>query len=320
MQVLDLYDPATKQLDLLELEMHLSSSSDTAKTGFIISPSFGEVNTGQFTPHMRTIRDLCDKYRAWIHVDAAFGAFARAVPELAHFAEGLELADSITADGHKWLNVPYDAGLFFSRSIELQTSIFGPSPHSTPPSYLTFSPALNFPPEVTDIPSPLNIGIENSRRFRGLPMFCALYSLGRSGYEDMIRRHVGFARRIGAWISTCDDGGGAHWYEVLNANFPVPEGSRYTSTRDRTRHAPLYVVPLNIVLFRAREGSALYEPNSSSKLIKAINDTRNIYVSPGKGGAARLAVSNWLTGLRNDEDGRGDFDIVIDALRRIMQP
>ena len=148
-------------------------------------------------------------------------------------------------------------------------------------------------------------------------MFCALYSLGRSGYEDMIRRHVDFARQISAWMST--SGGGAPWYEVLNASFPVPEGNQDTSTQDRTRHALLYVVPLNIVLFRAREGSALYEPNSSSKLIKAINDTRNIYVSPGKGGTARLAFSNWLTGLRKDKEGSGDFEIVIDTLRRIMQ-
>jgi hypothetical protein len=137
-------------------------------------------------------------------------------------------------------------------------------------------------------------------------MFCALYSLGRSGYEEMIRRHVSFARRVSVWMSSAEESGGARWYEVLNASFfEGQDGAQ--------------VVPLNVVLFRAREGSVLYEPGSSSNLIKAINDTRNLYISPGKGGAARLAVSNWLTGLRRDEEGRSDLEIVLGTLRKVMQ-
>lgn len=215
------------------------------------------------------------------------------------------LAEPMYVTAHKWLNVPYDAGLFFSRSLQLQESIFGPSAHSAPP-YLAAFPLLDLPPTITNIPSPLNIGIENSRRFRGLPLFSALYSLGRSGYEEMIRRHVSFARGISAWMSSTEEGGGVQWYEVLNASFCEGQTN-------------VHVVPLNVVLFRAREGSALYEPSSSLKLIKTINDTRNLYISPGKGGAARLAVSNWLTGLRTDEEGRSDFEIVVDTLRKVMQ-
>lgn len=96
--------------------------------------------------------------------------------------------------------------------------------------------------------------------------------------------------------------GGAKWYEVLNATH---EGC---------------VVPLNVILFRAREGSALYDSVSSTKMIGAINATRNMYVTPGKGGAARLAVSNWMTGLRvNETTGKGDYDIVIETLQNVMQ-
>lgn len=96
--------------------------------------------------------------------------------------------------------------------------------------------------------------------------------------------------------------GGAKWYEVLNATY---EGS---------------VVPLNVILFRAREGSALYDSVSSAKMISAINVTRNMYVTPGKGGAARIAVSNWMTELRTNEvTGKGDYEIVIETLRSVMQ-
>lgn len=121
----------------------------------------------------------------------------------------------------------------------------------------------------------------------------------------MIRRHVSFARHVSAWMSSTT--GGARWYEVLNASFS--EGQ-----------AGAQVVPLNIVLFRARESSVLYQPDSSSKLIQAINDTRNLYVSPGKDGAARLAVSNWLTGLRRNEEGKNDLEIVVSTLKKVMQP
>lgn len=212
--------------------------------------------------------------------------------------------------GHKWLNVPYDSGLFFSRSVKLQTSVFGPSLRSAPPAYLTPPDLSALPADIADIPSPLNIGIENSRRFRGLPLFCALMSLGRDGYEEMIRRHLDFARRIGRWMLSEGEGGGAQWYEVLNATYKPEQDIALDSEK---------VVPLNIVLFRAREGSRLHHPKGSSLLIKAINATRKMYVSPGRDGAARLAVSNWMTGLRTDEDGKNDFEIVVNTLRSVMQ-
>lgn len=272
----------------------------------------------------------------------AFGAFARVLPELAHLTEGLELADSITGDGtrnswyhrisplteiviklflgHKWLNVPYDAGFFFSRSTRLQISVFGPSPRAPPPVYLTPFASAPLPAEIADIPSPMNIGIEISRRFRGLPMFSALMSLGRDGYEEMVRRHIDFARKIGLWISSTEEGGGSAWYELLNATYNTED-----NFKDEADHAESnnndgkMVVPLNIVLFRAREGSKLYHPSGSSLLVKAINDTRKMYVSPGKDGTARIAVSNWMTGLRTDTDGRGDYNIVLHTLRSVMQ-
>lgn len=216
--------------------------------------------------------------------------------------------------GHKWLNVPYDAGLFFSRSLELQTSVFGPSSRSAPPAYLT--PSLgssDVSPELqdalTNLPSPLNIGIENSRRFRALPMFCALISLGRKGYQDIVRRNVQFARDVGRWMS---EGEGKEWYEVLNATYDM----------DHSGHRAA-VVPLNIVLFRARGPTpALFGPNEvdglgSIRLVQAVNATRKMYVSPGKGGV-RLAVSNWMTGLRTNDEGNGDLNIVKETLRGVM--
>jgi glutamate/tyrosine decarboxylase-like PLP-dependent enzyme len=98
-------------MDWEKLEAH----SKREKTASIVSVSAGDVNTGRFATNsyeeMKKLRELCDKYGAWLHVDGAFGLFARALPDTQEFAtlrrgcEGLELADSIGGDGHKCLNV-----------------------------------------------------------------------------------------------------------------------------------------------------------------------------------------------------------------------
>ena len=163
------------------------------------------------------------------------------------------------------------------------------------------------------VPSPLNIGIENSRRFRALPILCALLSLGRDGYTEMIRRHVEFARKLGRWMSS---GEGSKWYEVLNLSLSLSSVSPSEA-----------VVPLNIVLFRARAGPqcpSIYSPASSdglgsSRLVRAINDTRRLYVSPAEN-AVRIAVSNWMTGLPRPHypANKDDFEIVTAALIDVM--
>jgi Pyridoxal-dependent decarboxylase conserved domain len=83
----------------------------------------GEVNTGLFDP-LDEIADLCDEYGAWLHVDGAFGLFARVSPRTAELAAGVERAHSVISDGHKWLNVPFDCGFAFVRDPELLTRTF----------------------------------------------------------------------------------------------------------------------------------------------------------------------------------------------------
>jgi glutamate/tyrosine decarboxylase-like PLP-dependent enzyme len=214
---------------------------------------------------------------------------------------------------HKWFNVPYDCGLFFSRSLSLQKSIFGPSPKAPPPAYLT--PALNpnAPPRTPEleaahaIPPGMILGIENSRRFRALPLFCALLAVGKKGYAEIISRNVGFARQVAEWMHT---GPGSKWYQVLN----IETG------------AILGQVDLNVILFRAKDdcGVGMYAPRNptgSSALVSAINETRRMYVTPSVGsdgrGAVRIAVSNWMTGLRRGEEVN-DFEVVIGVLEEIM--
>ncbi|HEX2496046.1 MAG TPA: pyridoxal-dependent decarboxylase [Gaiellaceae bacterium] len=142
----------------------------------IVIANAGDVNTGDFDPIAR-FADLAEKHRAWLHVDGAFGLFARLTPEAGELAEGVERADSVIADGHKWLNVPYDCGFAFVRDGELLKE----------PFRLT---AAYLPSDET--PSP-----EASRRARSLAVWATLRAYGRAGHRAMVERHLGLAQRLG---------------------------------------------------------------------------------------------------------------------------
>jgi glutamate/tyrosine decarboxylase-like PLP-dependent enzyme len=142
----------------------------------IVVGNAGEVNDGRFD-ELAKMADLAQRHRAWLHVDGAFGLFARLTPRTAALTEGVDRADSVIADGHKWLNVPYDCGFAFVRDVELLKE----------PFRLT---AAYLPSDET--PSP-----EASRRARALAVWATLAAYGRSGYRMMVERHLDLAQRLG---------------------------------------------------------------------------------------------------------------------------
>ncbi len=160
----------------------------------IICTQAGNVNTGAFDP----IGEICDQARpegAWVHVDGAFGLWAVASPALRHLADGIGKADSWATDAHKWLNVPYDSGVAFVRDGNtLQAAM------SVSAAYLQTGSGAREPSAYTP---------ELSRRARGVDVWAALKSLGRSGVEDLLNRCCGHARRFASGFA---DAG----FEVLN--------------------------------------------------------------------------------------------------------
>jgi glutamate/tyrosine decarboxylase-like PLP-dependent enzyme len=160
----------------------------------IVCVQAGNVNTGAFDP----IAEICERARAagaWVHVDGAFGLWARAAPSLRHLAAGLELADSWATDCHKWLNVPYDSGLALVRNADALRAAMAVTADYLP----TASPFRN-PSDYTP---------ELSRRARGVEVWAALRSLGKKGVAELIERTCRHARRFAEGLD-------AAGFEALN--------------------------------------------------------------------------------------------------------
>ena len=162
----------------------------------IICAQAGNVNTGAFDP-LREIGEIAREHGAWLHVDGAFGLWARASRGLAHLADGIELADSWATDAHKWLNVPYDCGVAIVRH---------PADHraamTSTAAYLVQTSGVERD-AVDWVP-------EFSRRARGVPVYAALRNLGTRGVEELIDRCSRLAAKMAALLA---EGSGV---EILN--------------------------------------------------------------------------------------------------------
>jgi glutamate/tyrosine decarboxylase-like PLP-dependent enzyme len=141
----------------------------------------GNVNTGAFDP----FREIIPAVRqadapVWVHVDGAFGLWARVAPERAHLAEGVELADSWATDAHKWLNSPYDCGIAIVRDGEALRRSLGITADYLPGGHA----------------NGMDYTLEGSRRPRGVDAWAALRSLGRRGLADLVERNCQQAKRF----------------------------------------------------------------------------------------------------------------------------
>lgn len=152
---------------------------DNCNGPIIICAQAGNVNTGAFDPFSE-ISDIAKKYKAWLHIDGAFGLWARVSPKLEPLVIDIDKADSWTVDAHKWLNVPYDSGIVIIRDKSAHRNLKTTRCSYAGPIDETHRDGSQWVPE-------------NSRRARGFVLYAAMRNLGRNGVKSIIENSCDIA-------------------------------------------------------------------------------------------------------------------------------
>ncbi len=170
-----------QRLDLAALEHQIVADRASGWAPFMVVANAGSTGTGAIDP-LPALAEFSRTHKVWFHVDAAWGGAAIVSPTLRNHLLGIEAADSITCDAHKWFSVSMGAGMFFCRHPARVAEAFR--------AEVSYMPGANTPPEGDDVTNPFCHSVQWSRRFIGLKLFLSLAELGEAGYAAMIEHQT----------------------------------------------------------------------------------------------------------------------------------
>ncbi|HSE99192.1 MAG TPA: aminotransferase class I/II-fold pyridoxal phosphate-dependent enzyme, partial [Blastocatellia bacterium] len=174
----------------------LAEAIEEDRTGglrpFCVVATVGTTSTGAIDP-VPEIADICEREKLWLHVDAAYGGPAGMIPEKRHILNGVERADSIVINPHKWLFVPVDLSALYSSRIDVLKDAF-----SLVPEYLRTA-------EASRVNNYMDYGPQLGRRFRAIKLWFVLRYFGVEGIRSRIGHHLELARELAGWIDESPD-------------------------------------------------------------------------------------------------------------------
>lgn len=172
-----------------------SAIAEDRKRGFLpvaVVATIGTTSTTSIDP-VPAIADICEREGIWLHVDGAYGGSAGIVPELRHYLDGADRADSMVVNPHKWLFTPVDCSVLWVKDRALLKRAF-----SLVPEYLVTA-------ESGDVIDLMDYGVQLGRRFRALKLWMVIRSFGTDGLAARIREHVRIAQDFASWIEAEPD-------------------------------------------------------------------------------------------------------------------
>jgi glutamate/tyrosine decarboxylase-like PLP-dependent enzyme len=168
-------------MDLNQLKRRYRQDLHDGYQPFLVVGSAGTVSTGAVDP-LPALGAFCREHGLWFHVDGAYGAFASAVADAPADLNGLQMADSVAVDPHKWLYAPLEAGCALVRDPAALRNAFSYHP-----------PYYSFDVEATNY---FDLGPQNSRGFRALKIWLAIQHAGAGAYREMIQDDISLARYL----------------------------------------------------------------------------------------------------------------------------
>jgi glutamate/tyrosine decarboxylase-like PLP-dependent enzyme len=177
--VIELGGPDSAVIDVVKLDRALTAVDGPA----VVVATAGDASGGRFEP-IAQVADVTQRHRAWLHVDGAFGLYVALAQSTRSLVCGIERADSIAADAHKWMNTPYDSGFCLVADPSALEPSFG----------MPSAPYL--PPGEDGFRGFSVLGPDSSRRARALPIWASLAAYGPNGLAAMVERHLDIARHL----------------------------------------------------------------------------------------------------------------------------
>lgn len=192
---------ADLQMDVPRLKAALREDRLARHAPFLVVATAGTTNAGAIDP-LPEIAAIAAGENLWLHVDAAWGGAAALVPELRPLLDGIERADSIAFDAHKWFSVPMAAGIYLTRHPESLSRTFGIE-------------AAYVPPKAEGVSDGLAHSLQWSRRFIGLKVFLSLAVAGWDGYAQTLRQMTAVGNALRRELAA------AHWKIANNTPLPI---------------------------------------------------------------------------------------------------
>ncbi len=177
-------------VDVNEMSDAIEQDKNDGHLPFCVIATVGTTSTTA-ADDLKAIGELCEKHGLWLHVDMAYAGSAMILPEMRHFIEGIERADSIVVNPHKWLFTPFDLSVLYMKDLDILKRAF-----SLVPEYLKVS---------EDVMNQMDYGIQLGRRFRSLKLWFVMRYFGREGLQARIREHIRLAKLFASWVEESED-------------------------------------------------------------------------------------------------------------------